>query len=75
MDVVNDYECWFCGRGIERVDTGAVLIAIEGLWRWDAGNVASDAPHQAIYAHSSCAKDRLKGATMSIEPSIFGEED
>ena len=30
---------------------------------------------QSIYAHSACAKDRLNGATMTIKPSIFGEDD
>jgi hypothetical protein len=71
---MNEYQCWFCGKGIERADTGAVIITLEGLWHRQAGSNDED-PLQAIYAHSVCAKDRLKGATMTIEPSIFGEED
>ena len=74
MATMNEYQCWFCGRGIERSDIGAVLIAIEGLWRWDAGSTEEDASRQAVYAHSACAKDRLRGATMQLETSIFGED-
>lgn len=72
---MNDYQCWFCGKGIERADSGAVLITLESLWRWDSGASSEDDPLQGVYAHSTCTKDRLKGATMSIEPRIFGEED
>ncbi len=68
---MNEYSCWFCAGNIDRVDTGAVMIVVESLWDWDDGN-RSDA-WQSVYAHSHCAKARLTGATMSIEPHIFGE--
>ena len=72
---MSDYQCWFCGEGIERTDASAVMITVESLWRWDAGSQRDDDPMQSIYAHSACAKNHLRGATMAIEPSIFGEED
>jgi hypothetical protein len=75
VGIMNEYQCWFCGEGIERADTGALMISVEGLWRWDAGSRSEDDPWQSIYVHSKCAKERLNGATMSLEPSVFGEED
>lgn len=72
---MNGYQCWFCGQGIDRADASAVVMTVESLWRWDAGSPREDDPVQSVYAHSSCAKDRLKGATMDLEPSIFGEDD
>jgi len=71
---MNSYQCWFCDESIERTDTGAVMISAEGLWRWEAGSRSEDDPWQCIYAHSKCAKQRMKGATRSLEPNIFGEE-
>ncbi|AHE53994.1 hypothetical protein NX02_11415 [Sphingomonas sanxanigenens DSM 19645 = NX02] len=73
------YACWFCAQTIERIDAGAVIIVVEGLWRWADGTRTDDDPSQSIYAHAACAKDRLRGATrtgatMTIEPHIFGEE-
>ena len=44
---------------------------VGGLWRWDKGSTAEDDPWQQIYAHSACARDRLRGATMTLEPEIF----
>jgi hypothetical protein len=70
-----DFQCWFCGAGIDRDDQGALLISVEGLWRWAEGRRGGDDPFQNIYVHSICAKDRLSGATMNWEPSVFGEED
>lgn len=71
---MSEYQCWFCGEGIDRTpDAHAVMIAVENLWRWDAGSKSDDDPWQAIYAHAGCAQDRLKGATMEIEPHILGE--
>jgi hypothetical protein len=71
---MTEYQCWFCGQGIERADGGAVIIIIENLWRWaDAARTADD-PFQSVYAHSQCAKDRMTGATMNLEPHIFGED-
>jgi hypothetical protein len=72
---MSEFQCWFCGEGIERTDTGAVMINIESLWRWAEGKRNDDDPWQTIYAHSQCAKDRMAGATMNLEPSIFGEDD
>lgn len=70
-----EYQCWFCGQGIDRSDTGAILITVENLWRYDVGSTSKDDPLQSVYAHSACAKDRLRGATMTFEPAIFDEED
>jgi hypothetical protein len=72
---MNGYQCWFCGEGIENSDAGAVVITVEGLRRRHAGSRGDDAPCQSVYAHSECAKVRLKGATMDIEPIDFVEED
>lgn len=72
---MTEYACWFCDRGIERSDDGAILITLENIWRWHEGSRTDDDPCQQVYAHSSCAKDRLKGATMEIEPVVFGEDD
>lgn len=70
---MTEYQCWFCGQGIARDDASAVMVTIEGLWA--AGSQSEDNPLQALYAHSTCAKDRLQGATMAFEPCIFGEDD
>lgn len=72
---MSGYQCWFCGKPVERADGCAVLITIEGLWKWDAGSATDEDPSQSFYAHSHCAKDRLQGATMVLEPHIFGEDD
>jgi hypothetical protein len=71
---MNEYQCWFCDQGIERTDAGAVMVTIENLWRWDVGSPNEDDPLQSIYAHSSCAKRQLTGATMELEPSLFGDD-
>lgn len=62
-------ECWFCGQTIDPKDVNAVFISIANLWRSGA-----DAPAQAIAAHSSCARERLKGTRMEIDPRTFGED-
>ncbi|MGZ3274230.1 MAG: hypothetical protein ACXU8Z_10740 [Caulobacteraceae bacterium] len=72
---MNEYKCWYCDNDITRTDTGAVAIIVESLWRWDSGERRDDDPWQQVYAHSICAKERMRGATMSLEPSIFGEDD
>ncbi len=72
---MNGYNCWFCRNDIELDDPGAVMIVVESLWRWDAGSRSDDDPWQQIYAHSMCAKERVRGATMKLEPSVFGEDD
>ncbi len=71
---MNGFQCWFCGEGIDRSHTGAVMINIEGLWRWADEARSDDDPWQSIYAHAHCAKDRMAGVTMNLEPSVFGEE-
>ena len=67
------YACWFCGKNITSADTGAVVIGIAPLWPWDSGLAGEEYPSQQIYAHSTCAKARLNGANMRLEPEIFGE--
>jgi hypothetical protein len=69
------FQCWFCGEGIDRDDDGALLVSVEGLWRWAEGGRRDDGPFQNLYVHSHCAKERMAGATMNLEPSVFGEED
>jgi hypothetical protein len=70
-----EFACWFCGEGIERDDPAAVLITIENLWRWKSAWRKKNNPSQAIYAHSRCAGDRMRGATMNVEPNDFLEDD
>ncbi|PTD18312.1 hypothetical protein CV103_15505 [Sphingomonas fennica] len=70
-----EFQCWFCGEGIERSDGDALMIGIESLWRWAEGTRRKDAPYQNIYVHSRCAMDRMAGATMDLETSVFGEEE
>ena len=72
---MSEYKCWYCDKDIDRTDIGAVAISVESLWRWDAGSRDDDDPWQRVYAHASCAKERMRGATMSLEPSVFGEDD
>ena len=72
---MNTYQCWFCGQGIDRDDSGAVAIQIERLCLFGAGSRREEDPWQAVYAHSTCAKERLRGIDMELEPSLFGEED
>ena len=70
-----EYQCWFCGEGVDEIDAGAVMICIQSLWRWNSGSPSEDDPLQQIYAHSECTKERMRGATMDLEPSTFGEDD
>ena len=71
---MTEYQCWFCGQGIERADAGAVAITVENLWRWEAASPGDEGDLQLVFAPSNCAKDRLQGTTMKLEPSIFGED-
>ncbi len=72
---MKEYQCWFCGVGIDRTaDAHAVMIVVENLWRWDAGSKSDDDPWQAVYAHSACARTRLKGSTMELEPDLLGDD-
>jgi hypothetical protein len=41
---MSDFQCWFCGEGIERTDAGAVMINIESLWRWAEELRSNDDP-------------------------------
>jgi hypothetical protein len=70
IPVIMDYQCWFCGNGIESANGGA-----ENLWKWESGSRNEDDPYQAIFAHSACAKTRMIGATMRLKPDIFGDDD
>lgn len=70
---MSDYECWFCGTAIERADLGAVKIAVESLWRWADSTLSDEDPQQIIFAHSRCAKERMAGARMDLEPEVFSE--
>ena len=72
---MNEYQCWFCAQGIERDDAHAVMITVENLWRWESASRREDDPIQSVYAHSACVRDQLKGATMELDPSLFGEDD
>jgi hypothetical protein len=72
---MTEYQCWFCGEGIARSDLSAVMIGVQNIWRWESGVVSDDDPYQAVYAHSHCTKDRMRGATMSLDPSTFLEAE
>ena len=72
---MTEYQCWFCGQGIDRSDSGAVMVTVESLRRWAAGRRDDDDPWQSFFAHTACAKERLAGATVELERHIFGEDD
>jgi len=72
---MTDFSCWFCDRQIERADPHALLIHVRSLWRWHDSPSSDDGPAQDVYAHSGCAKEHLRGAVMTLEPSVFGEDD
>jgi hypothetical protein len=52
-----------------------VMFGVQNIWRWESGVLKDDDPYQAVYAHSQCTKDRMRGATMSLDPSTFLEAD
>jgi len=62
--------CWFCGAGIEETDTYAVMISIESLWL-ENGSKGHDHPLQRIWAHSEGTAERMRGATINLDISIF----
>ena len=72
---MTDFSCWFCDHQIERSDRGAVLIHVRSFWRWHDSSSTDNDPAQDVYAHSSCAKDHLRGAVMTLETSVFGDDD
>ena len=74
IGIMIEYQCWFCGQGIERSDAGAVAITLQNFWRWYAGSQQDDDPLQMVYAHSGCVRARLSGETMELDPSIFGDD-
>jgi hypothetical protein len=59
-----EYECWFCGKGVDQHDALAVVVSARNLWSSN-----DDDPTQYLYIHSECAAERLPGARMSFEPS------
>ena len=59
-----EYECWFCGKGVDQDDALAVVVSVRNLWSSD-----DDGPTQGLYIHSGCAAERLAGARMAFEPS------
>jgi len=70
---MGDYQCWFCGQEVEEIDNDAVMVSVENLWNWRARHSEPDAPVQAMFAHSTCAKDRMRGATMELDPRTLRE--
>ena len=63
---MTEYECWFCGKGIDRGDALAVGVSARNMWSSD-----DDDPTQDLYIHSECAAERLTGARMSFDPSVL----
>jgi hypothetical protein len=59
-DGIIEYQCWFCGNGIEFSDTLALKIISTSLWYDTEGS-------QEIYVHSKCAEIHMKGSQMSLE--------
>jgi hypothetical protein len=51
---------------LDRAGPGRLGVILRDASRTD------DDPFQQVHAHSSCAKDWLKGATMKIERVVFG---
>jgi len=70
-----EFQCWFCGEGIDRDDVGAVIISVANLWRWSDNMRDEDDPSQDIYCHAECAKRHMVGFNMGLEPHIFGGND
>ena len=70
---MTEFECWFCGKNIERADAAAVTMTVENLWLWADDSRSVDNPVQRLFAHADCAKDRLRGAQMELEPELLGE--
>lgn len=68
------FACWFCGEGIDRDDNSALLVSVGNLWHWAEGNRGKCDPFQNLYAHSRCAKSRMTGATMSLDPAELRED-
>jgi hypothetical protein len=51
------------------------MICVQNLWRWQSGLQSDGSPLQTIYAHSTCTKKRMGGATTNLDPSTFSEDD
>ena len=60
------YQCWFCGKGLDRDNSDALRIVIGNLW---AKNTDSSA--QEIYSHFICAEKHMAGTKMTLERDIF----
>jgi hypothetical protein len=60
---VVEYQCWFCGKGVERTDEGAIVIAVRNLW-----SSSEDDPTQYLYVHSLCAAEKMMGSAMAFDP-------
>jgi len=69
-----EFQCWFCGEGIDRGDVGAVIVSVANLWRWSENKRGADEPSQDFYCHTECAKRRMAGNNMTLEAHIFGDE-
>ena len=67
---MTEFECWFCGKGVDRGDSLALVLSARNLWSND-----EDDPTQYFYLHSECAIERLAGARMGFEPSDLTDPD
>jgi hypothetical protein len=63
---MHKYSCWFCGEVIDGSDSAAILITASGLWV-----AGKDAAIQELYLHSTCALNRLQGASEKFELGHF----
>lgn len=65
---MTEFECWFCGTGVDRSDALAIALSARNLWSSD-----DDDPTQYFHIHSHCAVERLAGTRMHFDPSILAD--
>lgn len=64
MNEEQGFVCCFCGRPIEQSDAAALRFAVTNLWS------THEAPVQALFAHSTCASDRMH-ADVIFDPDVL----
>lgn len=65
--LVDSFQCWFCGLGIDRADGPALSIGLSNLW----SNPAEIETTQSIYSHWHCAESKMTGASMKLAIDTF----
>ena len=60
-----EYQCCFCEQGVERADQDAVRITFRNMWEGEQS--------QELYAHLSCAEERLQQVLAPSVPLYLSE--